>query len=221
MTLDLYLGHLERLLADIRRPVSLVAHSGGGLIATALAERHAEQVARIVFVAGMMLPSGVSFGDVQAEIDGPGAMPSGVTGELAWSADRRVTTVPRAAATAILFSDCPPDLAAAAAGRLTPQGEGGRAIRVTTTPERFGRIPRLYIEATEDRSVLIDVQRRMQQLVPGATVISLPTGHAPQVSAPYLLAEAVLPFLLEGEAVSADHNELKNQPAPIADGASR
>ncbi|PTW61062.1 pimeloyl-ACP methyl ester carboxylesterase [Breoghania corrubedonensis] len=221
VTLDVYLDYFGRLLTEIARPVSLIAHSGGGAIATAVAERHAEQVARIVYVAGMMLPSGASFADVQAEIDGSSAVPSGVTGELTWSADRRVTTVPRAAATAILFSDCAPDLAAAAAAKLTPQGEGGRAIRVMTTPERYGRIPRLYVEATEDRSLLLDVQRRMQQLVPGATVISLPTGHAPHVSAPYLLAEAILPFLQGGEAEMAEHNAPKSQATPLADGASR
>ena len=221
ITLDHYLDYFDRLLAEIGRPLSLVAHSGGGAIATALAERHAEQIRRIVYVAGMMLPSGVSFGEVQAEVDGPGAVASGVTGELSWSPDGRVSTVPRAAATAILFSDCPPDLAAAAAARLTPQGEGGRAIRVSTTPERFGRIPRLYVEATEDRSVLIAVQRRMQQLVPGATVISLPTGHAPQVSAPHLLAEAVLPFLLDGGTRPASDELPLSQSTSFADGASR
>ncbi|MDJ0929771.1 hypothetical protein [Breoghania sp.] len=186
-------------------------------VASAVAERFA----RIVYVAGMMLPSGVTFAEVQSEIDGSISSPSGVTGELSWSADGKVSTVPRAAATAILFSDCPPDMAAMAALKLTPQGEGGRALRVTTPPERFGRIPRLYVEATEDRSVLIDVQRRMQQLVPGATVISLPTGHVPQLIAPKLLAEAILPFLLKKEPRGSGDGPSQNQPTPIPDGAFR
>lgn len=221
VSLDLYLGYFDRLLTQIGRPVSIVGHSGGGIVASAVAEAFFEQVTRVAYVAGMMLPSGVSFGEVQAEIDGPGAMPSGVTSELAWSADARVSSVPRAAATAILFSDCSPELAASAAARLTPQGEGGRAIRVTTTPERFGRLPRLYVEATEDRSVLLAAQRRMQQLVPGATVISLPTGHAPQVSAPQLLADAMAPFL------QGTMSEGSGEPLPETDslatinGASR
>ncbi|WVM91593.1 hypothetical protein ULG90_16525 [Halopseudomonas pachastrellae] len=49
------------------------------------------------------------------------------------------------------------------------------------TAERFGRLPRLYLEATEDRSVVLAVQRKMQALVPGAQVVSLPCGHVPQV----------------------------------------
>ncbi len=220
VTLDLYLEYLDGVLEAIGRPVSLVAHSGGGMVATALAERHADRIARIIYIAGMMLPSDWSFADVQREIDGENAAPSGVTGELSWSADRQVSSVPRAAATAILFSDCPPDLAASGAARLTPQGEGGRAIRVTTTPERFGRVPRVYVEATEDRSVLLKVQRRMQQLVPGATVISLPTGHAPHVSAPHLLAEALLPFLREESADRPDDSATTRKPIPLTDGAS-
>ena len=50
-------------------------------------------------------------------------------------------------------------------------------------------------QATDDRSVVLLAQRRMQELVPGAIVKSLPTGHAPQLSNPPLLAEALIPFL--------------------------
>ena len=63
------------------------------------------------------------------------------------------------------------------------------------TAERYGRIPRLYIETLDDRSVILPVQRAMQVLAPGASVVSLPTGHAPQLSAPARLAEAIIPFL--------------------------
>jgi pimeloyl-ACP methyl ester carboxylesterase len=65
------------------------------------------------------------------------------------------------------------------------------------TPERFGRIPRLYVEALQDRSVTPATQRLMQRLSPGARVVSLPTAHAPQFSAPDRLAEAIIPFLTE------------------------
>jgi pimeloyl-ACP methyl ester carboxylesterase len=82
-----------------------------------------------------------------------------------------------------------------AASRLTPQGEGGRAVTTPATAGRYGRIPRLYVEALEDRSVILPVQRAMQARVPDALVVSMPSGHAPQFSAPADLAEAIIPFL--------------------------
>ena len=84
---------------------------------------------------------------------------------------------------AIFLQDCAESDAAAAAARLTPQGEGGRAVTTPATAERYGRIPRLYVEALDDRSLILPVQRAMQARAPGASVVSLPTGHAPQFSA--------------------------------------
>lgn len=204
ITLDAYLAFFDRLLESLPGTVSLVGHSGGGLVATAVAEAFRERVSRIAYVAGMMLPPGLSFAALQAEMESEVGPAPGISGELVWSADRRVSTVPRAAAKAIFFSDCTDDLASLAADRLTPQPEGARAISVATTPDRFGTLPRLYVEATEDRSVLLPLQRRMQALVPGARVVSLPTGHAPQLSAPDLLAQALIPFL-QGPAIPDPH----------------
>lgn len=193
--LERYLSYLEGVLSRLRRPVSLVAHSGGGVVASALAERCADQVTRIAYVAGMMLPSGMGFADLIAEVRAEHPEAAGIGPHLVWSADRRVSSVPPAAALAYFFHDCAELDARDAAARLTPQPEAGRALRASLTPQRFGRMPRLYVEAAADRSVVLPCQRRMQHLVPGAQVVTLPTGHAPHLAAPALLAEALIPFL--------------------------
>ena len=69
-------------------------------------------------------------------------------------------------------------------------------MAATLTPERFGRTPRLYVEASGDLTVVPAAQRRMQVLTPGAEVVSLPTGHAPHVVAPGPTITAILPWLL-------------------------
>ena len=56
------------------------------------------------------------------------------------------------------------------------------------------------IEALHDKSVTPSVQRLVRELTPGAEVVSLPTGHAPQYSAPDLLARAILPYLTRGRS---------------------
>jgi pimeloyl-ACP methyl ester carboxylesterase len=195
VSFESYLDRVRGIIDKFDRPVSLVAHSGGGNVATAVAERWPESVSRIVYIAGMMLPDGATFDQLVAKVSERHPKAAGIDSYTVWSADRRVTQVPPDAAIAHFFHDCDPDDARAAANRLTPQGEGGRAAVTRISAARFGRIPRLYVEALFDKSVILPVQRLMQTLVPGARVTSLPTGHAPQLSAPALLAEEIIPFL--------------------------
>ena len=94
----------------------------------------------------------------------------------------------------IFLQDLPREQAMAAAQRFCSQPEGTRALVSEWTAERFGRLPRLYVEATEDRSVVLAAQRKMQALVPGAQVVSLACGHVPQVVQTAAVAEALLAF---------------------------
>lgn len=194
VTLDFYVDHVLRVIGRLGR-VSLIAHSGGAVVASQVAERAPEAVSRMVYVAGIMLPGGVSFGEIVAEVLPNHPEAAGIGPSLQWSPDRATSSVPPDAAATIFYNDCPPAVAAAAAARLTPQPEGGRAVAPQLSEARFGRVPRLYVEARQDRSVVPALQTRMQALVPGAEVVTLTTGHAPQLSAPAALAEAVLPYL--------------------------
>jgi len=195
ISLELYVDTVMRRIADIKGSVSIVAHSGAGVLASQVAEACPERIDSLAYIAGMMLPDGLSFAEVVASVlpDDPSA--AGIGPHLVWSEDRLTSRVPIAAAKKIFYQDCVDELAEAAARRLTPQPERGRALRPHLSPERFGRIPRLYVETSHDRSVVLSVQRRMQALVPGAKVVSLPTGHAPQLAAPQALADCIIPWL--------------------------
>jgi pimeloyl-ACP methyl ester carboxylesterase len=209
VTFEACLQHVHRVVRALDRPVSLVGHSGGGLLITAFAERWPECVSQLVYVVGMMLPDGTSFAQLVSSVGQDHPEASGIGPYLQWSADRKVSRVPTEAAIAIFLQDCAASDAAAAAAQLTPQGEGGRAVTTPATAERYGRIPRLYVEALHDRSLILPVQRAMQALAPGASVVSLPTGHAPQFSAPAHLARAIIPFLTSAELRSKESNPVQ------------
>ncbi len=192
-----YLDQLDHVITSQNGPVVMVGHSGGGIFASIGAERHAERVKGVVYVAGMLLPGGVSYGELLRKSMGETqAGQIGVVPHLRWSADGAVSWVDPEAAQRIFLSDCPALLAKQLACRLTGQPEAGRRIAPYTTPQRFGRIPRLYVEAEGDRSIPLSMQRRMQDLAPGTHRETLTTGHVPQASRPDLLAEAVIPFIL-------------------------
>jgi pimeloyl-ACP methyl ester carboxylesterase len=79
--------------------------------------------------------------------------------------------------------------------RLVAEPHGPRAAPLRLTPERFGSLPRTYVECTQDRTIPIASQRRMQALVPGAHVVTLPADHSPFFSMPDRLADALIDVL--------------------------
>ncbi|MBE7728764.1 alpha/beta fold hydrolase [Komagataeibacter sp. FXV3] len=195
-TLGRYVDHVGAVMDRLgAASVSLVAHSGGGVVASAVAERFAGRVRRIAYLAGMMLPDGMGFGQAVEQVLPDHPQAAGINPYLRWPEPDVVSVVPPEAAVAVFLHDCPADVAIAASLRLTPQGIHGLDLRARLTAGRFGQVPRLYVEATEDRSVILPVQRRMQALVPGAQVVTMHTGHAPQVADPEGTVAHLLPFI--------------------------
>lgn len=214
VSLDLYVDTILRLIDARSGRVSIVAHSGSGIVASQIAEACPDRLDCIIYVAGMMLPDGVSYGDLVTSLIKTNPAASGIAPHLVWSADHLTSQVPVNVARHFFFHDCPPDLAEAAAQRLTPQPEHGRAIRPRLSSERFGRVRRFYVEALADRSVIPVAQRRMQELVPGATVATLPTGHTPQLSAPQELADCVIPWLREAASANSGGTSIQINHKP-------
>ncbi|MFT4212962.1 MAG: alpha/beta fold hydrolase [Microbacterium sp.] len=171
----------------------LVGHSGGGIVVTVAADRMADRVAGVVFVAGIMLPSGVGFDVLRAELGTEDEL-MGAAPFLERALDGRGTVVPPDAAVAVLFQRADPAAAIGAARRLQPQWDAGLDVVPVWRPEGFGALRRLYIEATDDRDIPLAVQRHMQRRTPGATVVTLDADHAPQLSAPDGLVSALLGF---------------------------
>lgn len=193
--LALYVQHVIGIIKRHGSVVALIGHSGGGAVISQVAEALPDHVKGLVYVAGMMLPDGIGYGDLVREALPEHPQAPGISPYLVWSADGSTSSVPPEAGANLFLNDMDRDEALELAGRLTPQPEGGRAVAPRITAERFGRVPRLYVEATNDRSVFVFLQRRMQQLVPGAEIATLHTGHAPHVSAPEALAVPVIDFL--------------------------
>lgn len=188
-SLDSYVEHVVQAIEAIGEPVVLLGHSGGGVTASAVAERIPERIACLVYLAGMMLPSGTGFAELmqRCRLEQPELDLSGIGPYLYW--DGELSSVPPDAALRIFLHDCEPGAADRAANLLRPQAESGRALIAQLSPERWGRVPRIYVEALADRSVALPLQRRMQALSPGAQRLSLDCGHVPQLAQPALLTQ--------------------------------
>ena len=202
VSLDLYSRFLANELDRIGQPAVVIGHSSGGILASQLAEDEPDRVRAIVYVAGMMLPSGMGFADVVAELMATAPEAAGIIPYLEWSEDGETSSVVDGAARKMFYHDCPKHLSDAAAAKLKRHPQRGRAITPILSRDRFGRVPRAYVEATLDRSVVPAAQARMQELVPGAARYSMKTGHAPLLGKPRVLAgiidQAIQDFGLDG-----------------------
>ena len=182
VSLNRYVAHVASVLSRHIEPVVLVGHGSGGIAATQVTEALPERVACVVYLAGMMLPSGLSYRALlrECQAEHPELDFSGIGPYLRRTADGACTEVPAEAARRVFLHDCDPDTALRLAERLRPQPIGGRDIAPVWTAGRYGRVPRVYVEALDDRAVRLPVQRRMQAMLPGAMCLSIGCGHMPQ-----------------------------------------
>jgi pimeloyl-ACP methyl ester carboxylesterase len=174
-------------------PVALVGHSGGGMLVTSGAIAHPDLVSHGIWVAGMLIPDGRSFDDIQEEIVGPDKR-FGVTPHVVQAPDGLSSTVPKEAAMAHFFQDASPAEAEEAAARLTPQPSCGHRLR-TTAGTNFDGLPKLYVRANEDHSVLPEAQSLMSENTANLAVVEMATGHVPQLTKPYELALLIVGWL--------------------------
>lgn len=189
VTPDDYRKCLAEALDSGPGPVALVGHSGGGMLVTAGATWFPGKVSHGIWIAGMLLPDGRSFDDVQRAVAGPGSS-FGVTPHVVPAPDGRSSIVPEEAAVRHFFQDLPEGAARDAARRLTPQPAAGRRMPTQAGPE-FDALPKLYVMATQDRSVLPRAQRLMCEGVKNLTICEMACGHTPQVARPAELAALV------------------------------
>lgn len=194
VTIDRYGDALEAMVDLLGGQAVLVGHSGGGVVVTAAAERFPDKVAGVVYLAGMCLPQGMDFGELTELVVGPGNS-FGITPDISTAEDGLTTSVPFDAAARYFLNDLPFDEAIEVVQRLTPQPVGGQYITSPTTAERFGTIPKLYIEALQDLSMILEAQRMMQGFIPDMPVVSLDAGHVPQFTDAEGVADALADFV--------------------------
>jgi pimeloyl-ACP methyl ester carboxylesterase len=179
---------IARAVERERAPVVLLGHSLGGVSISAAAELVPDKIALLVYLAAFLPRDGDSVASISAspavrKESGPPAM-TRAPDSLSFSARPE-------RAREVFYTKCSDDDVAFAIPRLRPQAYSVQRTPLSLTPERFGRVPRVYIECLEDNAVSLGLQRDMVAKSPCREVISLPTDHSPFFSAPGLLADVL------------------------------
>ena len=172
-----------RLLDKIEDPVVLVGHALGGVTIGQVAEARRRKLKALVYVCGLMPPSGTASRDLTA------ADPDMLfRRSREMSPDGLTYSFARAQVATLFYEDVSPEDRYRAMERLRPQPLSISTTPVTLTEERFGSVPRWYIECTHDNAIRIARQRAMVKAIP-CKVITMECGHSPFYSSPEELTE--------------------------------
>jgi pimeloyl-ACP methyl ester carboxylesterase len=172
------------LIDGIDEPVVLVAHSRAGIVASTVAELRPKRVRKVVYLASYMLRSGERVLEHFRSDSESLVLPNISINRLTMT-DMLQESAYREA----LYADCSDDDVALARALLTPEPMLPALTRVSLSEEAYGRVPRYYIELTQDRAVTPALQQRLYEALPCERVFRLDASHSAYFSRPDELTE--------------------------------
>jgi pimeloyl-ACP methyl ester carboxylesterase len=184
--------------------VILVGHSAGGMTISAVAEQVPELLAAIIYLAGFMVPPGLSLLSMLSYEAMSSALSPGLfVGDPAAIGATRINPGPsddayRSLLKASFYADVTEaDFAEASSQLHCDEPNEGALSPSAITASRFGVVPRHYIRTTQDCAVPLAGQDYMITTVDstiGGTTIShtLESSHSPFLSQPAALSKILL-----------------------------
>lgn len=186
VTLETMVERIASALSGLLEPAVLVGHSLGGMPISATAEKVPERVKTLVYLTAFLPRDGESL--LAIEDRNPKVV---VPKCIIFDADHVGGSIMPDKVREIFYHDCSEADLAFAGARLRPQALAALKTPVHLTEERFGSVPRVYVECTDDRALCIEIQRDMIEKSPPVDVRGLPASHSPFFSMPDRLADAL------------------------------
>lgn len=183
VTLDDYARATVERARSTGEPVVAVGHSMGGQVISNAAERDPDAFRGLVYLCALLPRDGDALASLGAE--DPNSL---LNANIVWGEGGAVSVKPGSEGE-VFYTDCTPEQISGAVERLCVQPPQPLAQPAELTAERFGRIPRAYVECLRDQAITIDAQRKMIERVGCDRVVTLDTGHSPFLSAPADLAD--------------------------------
>jgi pimeloyl-ACP methyl ester carboxylesterase len=171
------------LMDSLDGQVILVGHSKNGIMISQAAELRPHKVEKLIYLAAYLIPSGKTQREYSVK-DIEGVLKPYVTIHT----ESKSTTLQSAIYKEGLYHDCPEDIVELAKLLLSHEPIESGVTPLQLTDENYGKIPRFYIECTEDRAVTPFIQRKMYTEMPCEKVYQMPTSHSPFFSQPDALA---------------------------------
>lgn len=166
-------------------PVILVGHSRAGIVISQAAELVPDRIGVLVYLAAFLVPNGATLLQTMRRV--PPRPES--EGSLVFSPDAAISTIAPDAVERVFYNTTPAPLVARAARLVGPEPMMSFTTPLRVTEERFGLVPRIYIECAKDRAIAPTLQAMMVEETPCREVIRMESDHSPFYSAAVELAD--------------------------------
>ena len=167
------------LIDSIEGKVILVGHSKNGIMISQTAEYRPDKIEKLVYLAAYLIPNGKTQREYSLQ-DTAGVLKPYVTMHEELNAHTLQPGIYKEG----LYADCDDDIAELAKVILSHEPVESGVTPLQLTEEKYGSIPRYYIECTEDRAVTPFIQRKMYTETPCERIYSMATSHSPFFSKP-------------------------------------
>lgn len=183
------------LIDSIASKVILVGHSKNGIMISQAAEYRPEKIEKLIYLAAYLIPDGKTQSEYSAQDTG-GVLKPYVTRYPELNAHSLQPEIYKEG----LYADCDDYITELAKLLLSHEPVETGITPLQLTDEKYGSVPRFYIECTEDKAVTPFIQRKMYTEMPCQKVYQLPTSHSPFFSKPDELSEILLDIAASTES---------------------
>ena len=186
ITMETYVNQLLAILDGQPEKVVLVGHSFNGITVSRVAELRPKKIDRLVYLTAFLLPNGASFYDAVK-----GVPDSKAVEHFFLSEDQTEAFVKVEEMQDTFAHDIPAEAFNQAIAYIVPEPAAPLGYKLEVTDAVFGKIPKYYIECTDDRAIPISAQRSTYE---GKVekVFTLNSSHTPNFSQPDKLAAILL-----------------------------
>ena len=180
------------LVDHIDGKVILVGHSKNGIMISQAAEYRPDKIEKLIYLAAYLIPNGKTQKEYSMQ-DTQGVLKPYVTMYEELNAHTLQPEIYKEG----LYTDCDDNITELAKLLLSHEPVESANTPLRLTEENYGKVPRFYIECTEDKAVTPFIQRKMYYETPCEKVYSLPTSHSPFFSKPQELSDILCEIALE------------------------
>ena len=181
-----------KLIDNIEGKVILVGHSKNGIMISQAAESRPDKIEKLVYLAAYLIPNGKTQKEYSMQ-DTKGVLKPYVTMHEQLNAHTLQQEIYKEG----LYADCDDNITELAKLLLSHEPVESAITPLRLSEENYGRVPRFYIECTEDKAVTPFIQRKMYTETPCNRVYSLATSHSPFFSKPQELCNILWEIAME------------------------
>lgn len=187
VTLDLSVKSVCQLIDQAETPVILVGHSKNGIVISQAAEYRPEKIEKLIYLAAYLIPNEKTQREYSVQDVNGVLRPFVDIHEQSQSSTLRAEIYREG-----LYHDCDDYITELAKVLLSHEPIRTGITPLQLTEKNFGRIPRFYIECTEDRAVTPFIQKKMYEETPCKRVYQMDSSHSPFFSRPHELVDIFL-----------------------------